>query len=216
MSALARSIGLAVVAAVGLGAPGAASADRAEAQWSARGLFGVARLQEAAAPRAVPGLLGGLSLALSYGLSNRLDLGAELQLMATNRPAFSDKMVLVDQGTPVVGDFTRRTSSALLLLGPTWRYGVTWIPVVSVSGGGGLRARSDGHYSDLQFYPEEERSSVVLDLAVAGKLGLERRLGRSLTVGAYTSVLVAWSPSAPVLPAATFSLGLSYLHYPLW
>jgi hypothetical protein len=36
----------------------------------------------------------------------------------------------------------------------------------------------------------------------------------SLTVGLYGAGLAAWSPSAPPLPALTFSAGLSYVYYP--
>lgn len=197
-----------------LAAAAPAHADRAEAQWSAGGVLGVARMRDESAPSAAPGLLSGVSLAVHYGLSNQLDVGAEVLAMMGNEPTFSDAMVFVDPGTPVGGDFTRRTTSALLLLGPTWRYGVDWVPVLSLGGGGGVRYRSNGIFTRLQYFPEEARQEVSFDLAASAKVGMEHRMGKSLTVGAYTSALVAWSPSAPLLPAAMFSLGVSYVYYP--
>lgn len=207
--------GLALLSAAGLLlATASARADRAEAQWSARGVFGVARMRDESAQSAVAGLLSGLSLSAHYGLSNGLDLGAEVLALVGNEPTFPDARVFVDPGTPVSGNFTRRTTSALLLLGPTWRYGVAWVPVVSVTAGGGLRYREDGMFTRQHYFPVAARAETSFDLAASGKVGLERRVTRRMTVGAYASALVAWSPSAPLLPATTFSVGLSYVHYP--
>jgi Outer membrane protein beta-barrel domain len=197
-----------------LAASAPANADRAEAQWSAGGVFGVGRMRDESATSAEPSLLSGVSLAVHYGLSNQLDIGAEILAMMGNEPTFSDAMVFVDPGTPVSGDFTRRTTSALLLLGPTWRYGVDWVPVLSLGGGGGIRYRSNGVFTRLQYFPEEAHQEVSFDLAASAKVGMEHRMGKSLTVGAYTTALLAWSPSAPLLPVATFSLGISYVYYP--
>jgi hypothetical protein len=191
-----------------------AQADRAEAQWSAGGVLGVARLRDESAPSAEPALLSGVALAVHYGLSNQLDIGAELLAMMGNEPTFNDAMVFVDPGTPVSGNFTRRTTSTLLLLGPTWRYGVDWVPLLSLGAGGGVRYRSDGVFTALQYWPKAARAEVSFDLAASAKAGVEHRMGKSLTVGAYTSALVAWSPSAPLLPAAVLSIGVSYVYYP--
>ena len=104
----------------------------------------------------------------------------------------------------------------LLLAGPTWRFGVGWVPVVSIGAGGGVRYRSAGTFQDLGFAPSEKAQTTVLDLGATARVGVERRMTRRVTVGAYVCALAAWSPSAPLLPAATVSVGISYVHYPLW
>jgi hypothetical protein len=114
------------------------------------------------------------------------------------------------------GPFTRRTDEALLLVGPTWRFGVAWVPVVTLAAGGGVRYRTDGTFTDLGLAPADKRGSIGVSLAATARVGLEHRMSRRLTVGAYAAAFTSWSPSAPVLPIATLSMGVSYVHYPLW
>jgi hypothetical protein len=189
-------------------------ADRAEVQWSARPVAGVAQLREEGATRHERGVLAGGALGLSYGLSNRMDLGAEVSVMAAEEATFADATVLIGGGTSVRGALTRRTGSALLLLGPTWRFGVAWVPTVALAAGAGVRYRTQGTMPDLGLAPDDRHASVALDLAVSAKVGFEHRMSPSLTVGLYGAGLAAWSPSAPPLPALTFSAGLSYVYYP--
>lgn len=194
-------------------APNAAHADQFEAQWSARPFAGLAALQDEGAT-AQPALVGGLSLGLSYGVSNRLDIGAELVTLATTMPHLSE-VTIIDGGAPYRGPFIRRAGSALLLLGPTWRGGVSWVPVISLAAGGGARYRSAGTFADIDISPSNKRAAVVLDLAATIRIGIEHRMNRRLTVGAYASALASGGPSAPVLPLASLSFGISYVHYPL-
>jgi hypothetical protein len=210
-----RSIWLALLALAGVAAPGTARADHHEAQWSARPFTGVADLREDGATdrRA---FVGGVSLGVAYGISNQLDLGAELMTFAVTMPAFHDAPVIIDGGAVYRGPFTRRTEEALLLLGPTWRFGVAWVPVVSLAAGGGARYRTDGTFTALGLAPADKRGSVGLSLAATARVGLEHRMNRRLTVGAYAAAFTSWSSSAPVLPIATLSMGVSYVHYPLW
>jgi hypothetical protein len=77
-----------------------------------------------------------------------------------------------------------------------------------------VRYHTQGDMPELGLSPDARRASVALDLAVSAKLGFEHRMTPSLTVGIYGAGLAAWSPSAPSLPALTFSAGLSYVYYP--
>lgn len=191
-------------------------ADEDEARWSARPIAGVALMTEAQADPALAFAQGALAT-LAYGLSDRLDLGGELVALATE-PTF-DAAIPVE-GVIIRSPFTRRTSSAWLLLGPTWRFGkpAGWTPVLAASAGGGLRYRSIGVFSELRYMPVGEEKEAVLtwDLAAAGRVGIERRINRRWTFGAYGSLLAAWGPDARVLPITTLSVGLSYAYYPRW
>jgi hypothetical protein len=110
----------------------------------------------------------------------------------------------------------RQAGTALLLLGPTWRFGVSWVPVVTLAAGGGVRYRSAGRFTEDGFAPGEKAATTALDLAATARVGLEHRMNRRLVGGVYASGIVAWSPSAPMLPAVLLSVGLSYVNYPLW
>jgi hypothetical protein len=195
------------------GLPRLAHADRNEARWSARPLGGVALMQEGGAdPALAP--TAGASIAMAYGLSHQLDLGLEVMSMMIV-PTF-DGAILVD-GYVARGDFKRRTSSALVLAGPTWRFGSPdrWTPVIAASAGGGLRYRSIGVFSDIELQPPGKTAGRTMDYAASAKVGLERRINRRLTFGAYFSTLATWSEEAPTFAVASVSFGLSYVHYPL-
>jgi hypothetical protein len=211
-----RSGASAVVLGVLLGA-GVAHADHFEAQWSARPLVGETLLKEGGSSSTQRAMTGGLSLGLSYGLSNGLDLGVELVTLMAQRVRFSNTMVQLDGGSFVQGRMTRQMGTALLLLGPTWRFGVSWIPVITLAAGGGARYRSAGAFTgqELDLAPGEKAQTAVLDLAATARVGLEHRINRRLVVGVYASGIASWSPSAPMLPVAMLSVGASYVHYPL-
>jgi hypothetical protein len=103
-----------------------------------------------------------------------------------------------------------------LLLSTTWRFGVTWVPVVSLAVGAGARYRSDGTFTEIGIVPDAARESIGFELAASARVGLEYRAHRRATVGAYASVLASWGTSAPMLPVAAVSLGMSWVHYPGW
>lgn len=190
-----------------------AHADRAEAQWSARTLTGVVQMRADRAPDPTYGLVGGLSLAVSYGLSNQLDLGVELLSFVTSEPDFENASLTLSDDT-AYSTYTRREGATLFLAGATWRYGVDWVPVLAVSGGAGVRYRDNGAFSPMRFHPVEDHAVRVLDVALLGKAGIERRVNRSLTLGAYSALLTDWSPDAPLMASLSLSLGISYVHYP--
>jgi hypothetical protein len=207
------SLRLSVAALIGLAAlvalTGSARADHYEARWSARPMGGVALLQEGGAdPALAPA--AGASIAAAYGISHQLDLGVEVVTMMLE-PTF-DGAILID-GYVARGDFKRRTSSALFLAGPTWRWGSPdrWTPVLAVSAGGGVRYRSIGVFSKIELMPPGKT-----DLATSARFGMERRINRRLTVGGYVSTLATWSQDAPTFAVMSLSFGLSYVHYPLW
>jgi hypothetical protein len=202
------------VIALGLLLPMSARADHHEAQWSARPFAGIAALAEEGVSTQ-NAMVGGVTLGFSYGVSNHLDLGGELVTLATTAPRFMDTAI-IDGGAPYVGPLARRAGSALMLLGPTWRLGVTWVPVFTLAAGGGARYRSNGRFTEIDIVLDEQRAVVVLDLAATARVGIERRVLRRLVVGAYASALASWGPSAPLLPMASVSLGISYVNYPLW
>jgi hypothetical protein len=117
-------------------------------------------------------------------------------------------------GFIATGDYRRRSTSALLLFGPTWRFGPGWSPVVSLGAGGGVRHRTDGTFLRTGLIPDDRRTDNQLDLAFSARAGLERRLSRRITLGAYGTVLTAWTPDLPPLAIAALSIGLSYVYYP--
>lgn len=196
--------------------PALGRADRYEAQLSVRPLVGMAQLREEGVASDERTPVGGLSLGLSYGLSNRLDVGAELVTLTTGAQTFPDTAVMIGGGNRTEGSLTRRAGTALLLIGPTWRFGVGWVPVISLGVGPGVRYRSAGTFLELNVTPPEKAQTVALDLGATARFGLERRMTRRVTLGGYISALAAWSPSAPLLPVATVSVGISYVNYPLW
>ncbi len=206
---------VALIAAVVLAAGPSARADRAELQWSARTLTGVVQMRAERAPDPTYGLVGGLALAVSYGFSNQLDVGAELVSFVTSEPEFEGASFTISDDT-AYSTYVRREGATLFLLGATWRYGVEWVPVLAASVGAGVRYRDNGAFSPAKFYPMEDRAVRVWDLAALGKAGVERRLNRYVTVGAYSALLMDWSPDAPLMASLSLSLGLSYVHYPVW
>lgn len=193
-----------------------AFADRHEAQWSARPMFGVARLREEKVSGSNNTAVAGMSLGASYGLSHGLDIGVELVGLGTAVGKFDEAILQLDGGLPKRTTLSRRSGTTMLMVGPTWRFGVQWVPVVSLAGGAGVRFRSAGRFGEFNFYPMERAVDRSLDLGASARMGIERRVNRRLTLGAYVDALASWSPSAPMLPAATFTLGVSYVHYPLW
>jgi hypothetical protein len=199
-------------------APAAAFADDHEVQWSARPFGGLADVPEPGASRSVAGF-GGIAVGMSYGISNQLDLGGEILALQT-MPARFAGMAVLDGGAPYHGPLERRTASTLLVVGPTWRFGASWVPVVALAAGGGARFRSAGVLSDLGIALDERRGSTVVDVAALARVGIEHRVNRRLTVGLYAQGLASWSPSAELLPMASVSLGLSYVRYhvasPVW
>lgn len=205
--------GVIVLAVLGLYQTQPAHADRAEAQWSARTLTGVVQMRADRAPDPTYGLVGGLALAVSYGISNQLDLGVELLSFVTSEPDFENASLTISDDT-AYSTYTRREGATLFLAGATWRYGVDWVPVLAVSGGAGVRYRDNGAFSPMRFYPVEDRAERVLDVAILGKAGIERRINRSVTLGAYSALLTDWSPDAPLMASLSLSLGVSYVHYP--
>lgn len=204
-------LALAVVAA----SASASLADRAEAQWAARGVAGVARLRSEHAADPAYGAVGGFALSVAYGLSNRLDVGAELVSLITSAPRFEQAQLVVSDDI-LASSYRRREGSVLALLGATWRLGVGWVPVLAGAAGGGVRLRDHGEFVTYQYLPLEDRATWELELAVSGKVGLERRVTRSFTIGAYSSLLLGIGPRAPLSSSLAVSLGVSYVHYPLW
>jgi hypothetical protein len=192
-----------------------AHADHYEVQWSARPFAGVTELHEEGATER-RAMVAGFSLGASYGVSNHLDLGAELVAFAAAIPTFKDARLILDGGAEYRGPFVRRTDEALLLVGPTWRFGVTWVPVVSLAAGAGARVRSDGTFTEIGIVPDAARESIGFELAASARVGIEYRAHPRVTVGAYASVLASWGTSAPMLPVASVSLGMSWVHYPGW
>ena len=196
---------------------GPVHADEAELQWSARPLGGVATWHEETTSGLALAGVAGTSLGVSYGVSHKLDLGAEVLALATTKAAFEGSTIIYDGSLPLgeVGDrLQRQTVSTFLMLGPTWRYGVDWVPVVSVAAGGGMRLRTEGVFEMTRVRPMEKRVEKGFDLAVLGRVGIERRVTRRLTVGGYLSLLSTWAPSVPLFGSASLSFGVSYVHYP--
>jgi hypothetical protein len=204
----------AVMALLGSSAP--AAADRDEAQWSLRPLVGVTRIREDGAPGVQREYLGGASLGLAYGLTDGIDLSADLIAFGTASSTFPNTTFALEHGELISGTYTRRSAGSLLFLGPTFRLGVVWVPVATVAVGVGARYRSSGVIQELMIYPPSRGERLELDVGAMARIGLERRLSRRVTVGAYASAFASGGPSVPTLPAAYVSLGASWVYYPLW
>jgi hypothetical protein len=208
-----RSVLAVAMLAVRLSGVPSVHADNYEARWSTRPVVGLALLEEEGATRDELGLAGGASLSFAYGITNHLDLGAELVALSTLMPTFD--AAIMSNGYIARGDFQRRSGTTLLLLGPSWRFGALgWTPVVSAGLGGGVRMRSRGSFPRTGLIPDDKVELAALDLAVSAKGGIERRINRRWTFGIYGAALGAWSTRAPILPVASLSFGLSYVHYP--
>lgn len=210
-----------ILAAIALSAslPTVARADEAELQWSARPLGGVATWREPNTSGHALAGAAGTSIGVSFGLTHGLDLGAEVIGLVTTIAAFEGSTIIFDGSLPLgeVGDrLLRQSVSTLLVLGPTWRFGVDWVPVVSVAAGGGVRLRTAGVFEETRVRPMEVPEQRALDLAALGRVGIERRLTRRLTVGGYAAFLSTWGPSVPWFGSASLGLGISYVHYPRW
>ena len=206
---IARTVALSVIAVAGI-APRSARADRSEAQWSARSFGGMADMAEEGSPRKLTPA-GGVAVGMSYGISNRLDIGAEFVALATMKTTF-DGTAVVDGGLPYHAPLTRQSVSTLLLLGPTLRLGVSWVPVFTLAAGGGERFRSAGTFTNGVTL-DDKRASKAFEMAALARVGIERRIQRRLTVGLYGQGLASWSPSAALLPVVSLSLGFSYVNY---
>ncbi|NJM90812.1 MAG: hypothetical protein HC863_00510 [Myxococcales bacterium] len=124
-------------------------AEEDEARWSARPIAGVALTTEEQADPALA-FAQGASVSLAYGVTDRLDLGAEIVGLRAE-PSFDASIPVED--VIIRGPFLRRISSAALLLGPTWRFGRPggWTPVLAASAGGGLRYRSLGKFAEYRY-----------------------------------------------------------------
>lgn len=189
----------------------ASHADRYEVRWSGRPFGGLALVQEDGAAAAVA-IAGGTAFSVAYGFTNQLDVGVELTSMLT-APTFEGEMLV--EGDIARGAFERRTSSLLLLCGPTWRLGSPddWTPVFGVAVGAGVRHRSSGFFS-VGLIPPGKSATTTFDFGASARAGVERRLNRRWTFGAYVSTMSAASPGDPLYVLASVSAGLSYVHYP--
>jgi hypothetical protein len=191
-----------------------AAADEDEARWSLHPAAGLIRATEPQAEAAFA-LAQGVSMSMAYGLTETLDLSVEAVAVAAE-PTF-DAAIPV-QNVIVRTSLKRRISSAWVLVGPTWRLGspAGWTPTLSAFVGGGARYRSIALSAEYDWMPDGKTASGMLDLAAGGRAGIERRVHRRWTVGAYGSLMAAWGPDAPLLPMTTLSLGVSYSYYPRW
>ncbi len=213
------SLALAALAVQGVALVGSARADEAELQWSVRPLGGVATWHEETTSGLALAGAAGTSLGVSYGVSHTLDVGAEVLGLATSKAAFEGSTIVYDGSLPLgeLGDrLQRQTVSTAMVVGPTWRYGVDWVPVVTLAAGGGYRVRTEGEFEMTKVRPIEKRVEKSYDLALLGRVGMERRVTRRLTVGGYVALLSTWYPSQPLFGSASLSLGVSYVHYPRW
>jgi hypothetical protein len=207
-------ITLAALAALSAHSPAAAHADKYEAQWSMRPLAGVAMWREETTTGNALAAVGGAMFGVSYGLSNRLDVGAEISVLGSSLATFKGSSIVYDGGLPLGDGLQRRAVGSHLLIGPTWRFGVAWVPVVTVAAGGGMRARSEGEFLGTQVRPMEKRADQAMDFAALVRVGLEHRVQRRVTIGGYLSTLTAWGPGMPLMPVLSLSFGVSYVHYP--
>lgn len=189
-----------------------AAADRYELQWNVRPLGALVQMRDEVANASALAFAGGMALAVSYGVTNTLDLGIEASSLSVVAPSFSDAAVRTN-GYTARGPYERRSDSLMGTVNATWRLGVIWVPVLGVGVGRGVRYRSAGVFTKYDFAPMETLNDEMKDWIIVSKAGLEHRLTPSWTFGAYTQALLAWNEKTATLPAAVFSVGVSYVHY---
>lgn len=203
------------VLAGGLCLPAPILADQHELQWHARPLVGVALMRDEWASDLGAAPAAGASLGISYGVTNHLDLGLEALSFATLAGTF-DEAAVPTNGYTATGPYERRARFHGGTVNATWRLGVIWVPVINVGVGRTVRYRSAGVFSEFDFAPMETPAEDVKDWLVTTRSGVEYRMTPRWTLGAYGSLLMAYSPDAPGLAAASLSFGVSYVHYPNW
>jgi hypothetical protein len=212
---------LAACAALLLASAGTARADRFEATIAVRPTGGYARIAEtgAAAPATVrsTGIAGGVS----WGVRNWLDVGGELAASALGEATYGRAMVTVDD-SPMAGPLKRMTRIAQLRGVATLRLGVAWVPTVQLAVGPGARQRSSALLrgqsvqGETIYVPDGQEAAVTLDLVAAVRVGLERRLTPSWTVGLSVGASQSFGIGTPDLQLADAAFTLARVWYPGW
>lgn len=154
-------------------------------------------------------------------MRNWLDLGGELAAAALGEATYERARVLVDD-SPMAGPLRRRTRIAQLRGVATLRLGIAWVPTVQLALGAGARQRSSALLrgqsvqGETIYVPDELEAGVTLDLVTAVRIGLERRLTPSWTVGLSVGASRSFGLGAPDLQLADASLTLARVWYPGW
>jgi hypothetical protein len=204
-----------------LGPAPAARADRFEAAIAVRPTGGYARVGEAGTDVPATVRSAGLAAGLSWGVRNWLDLGGELAASALGEATYARAMVTVDD-SPMAGPLERMTRIAQLRGVATLRLGVAWVPTVQLAVGAGARWRSSGLLrgqsvrGETIYVPDGQEAALTLDLVASVRVGLERRLTPSWTVGLSVGASQAFGLGAPDLQLVEASFTLARVWYPGW
>jgi len=219
------SISCASVVVAALGVPQAA-ADRYEATVTLRPIAAMGRVTEdvssrtPGAPLARSTYGGGGEISVSYGLRNWLDVGAELVGAELTTATYASTTVAVE-GNDAMGRLTRRARFAQLRGGPTFRFGVSWIPTVHLGLGVGARLPTAAtlRYEDFgrtfELVPDGMTATISLDVVANVRVGFEHRFDRRWTVGLVAEAMHAIGVSEPPLDVVSGGISLSYTWYPV-
>lgn len=202
-----------------------AAADHHEATVTVRSTGGVGRFTEDVTGDArgatVSTYGGGGEIGAGYGVSNRLDVGAELAAAGFTQATYDAAKVTI-MGVPVAGRVTRRTRLAQLRAGATLRLGVAWVPIWYL--GVGLSARMpaaailgrDERGNTLDLTPDGMAAGAQLDVCATTRIGLERRIDRRWSAGVAAEATHTLGLGAPPIDVVSAGISLSYTWYPGW
>jgi hypothetical protein len=202
---------------------GIASADHYEATITVRPIGGMGRFTESVTGdgrgTTMAAYGGGAVVSLAYGVRNWLDVGVELAAVAFAQTIYDPAEVTV-LGVPETGRVTRTSRLAQLRAGGTLRFGVAWIPTLSLGVGPSVRMptagtlRQDIHGDSLDLTADGMSSDAQLDGCVALRVGIEHRLNRRWNIGAAAEASRSVGVGARSFDVVSAGLSLSYTWYP--
>jgi len=177
---------------------------------------GFARLGEDGTDETTTVPAGGLLGRLTYGLSDRLALDAELSFAQTGAARFDDVTVNVAGGTPMTGALERSTRTGRAMLGASLRLGVRVIPVLEADVGVQARWRGAATFAPLGAVPDGYGEDLSMDLVVGGRVGLDYRFNEHWIAGVRAGGVHAVTLGAPSFDAGELSMSLTYAWYRRW
>jgi len=208
---------IAIAAAVVGAAGGAARADAHELTARFGPEAGVTRLADAASSDAAQVWTGGLAAGLSYGVTNRLALDAELAAGTCGEARYADVTVDIGGTTQPAGTLARTSRYGRALVGASLRLGVSVIPTLGVAVGVGTRMRGAGAFSNadvMGIEPDDDAGGAGLELLASARAGLDVRFDAHWLAGATVAATRAWPSNGAAADALTAQLHIAYAWYP--
>lgn len=207
-------------AALSLGSPWPARADRYEATLSIRPTKGTARIGEAGTDERVDVRSRGFAASASLGVRDWLDLGGELAFGYFDKASYQ-MATLPISANPLSGPLERKSNTAQLRGVATLRLGIGWVPYVQLALGLGARYRTTAliygptAQGDRWLIPDHQREEVTLDFVTGARAGFDRRISVHWAAGVSAAVAHSFGVFRPDFQTFDVTLSLSYSWYPL-